>query len=166
MSPMPQLWIYLLIGLALLIALASVVVASRMSRALRLHAGAQRWLQGQLERMESEQRSLESALIGLGNHIDSLDTRLKAQQQRHDQVASRLDALALSDEDDRSFTHAMRLAAQGRVSLRELIDDFGLSESEADLLMRMNQTDRSATDAPASMGNTGSVGGPGSGELR
>lgn len=159
MSPMPQMWIYLLIGLALLVSLVSVAVASRMSRALRLHTGAQRWLQGQLERIESEQRSLESALIGLGNHIDSLDTRLKAQQQRHDQLASRLDAMVLSDEDDRSFTHAMRLAAQGRVSLRELIDDFGLSESEAGLLMRMNQADKAdkvATGMP--LGSAGDAG--------
>jgi len=150
---MPQLWIYLLAGLALLVAMISVVIASRMSRSVRLHTGAQRWLQGQLERIESEQRSLESALVGLGRHIDNLDTRLKAQQQRHDQLASRLDAMALSDEDDRSFTHAMRLAAQGRVSLRELIDDFGLSESEADLLMRMNQSDQSASNAGPGSGN-------------
>lgn len=146
MISIPQFWLYVLVGLALLISLISVLVSTRMGRALQSQTGAQRWLQGQLERLENEQRSLESALVGLGNHIDNLDMRLKTQQQRFDQLTARVDAMVLSDEDDRSFTHAMRLAAQGRVSMRELVDDFGLSESEADLLMRMNQADRPPTD--------------------
>lgn len=145
MTSVPQIWLYALIGLALLISLISVLVVTRLGRALQSQTGAQRWLQGQIERLENEQRSLESALVGLGNHIDNLDLRLKAQQQRFDQLTTRMDAMVLSDEDDRSFTHAMRLAAQGRVSMRELVDDFGLSESEADLLMRMNQADRPPT---------------------
>ncbi|HHQ68733.1 MAG TPA: DUF2802 domain-containing protein [Halothiobacillaceae bacterium] len=105
----------------------------------------ERWFQSQIERIDREQRALESALAGLGKHIDQVDSstaeiaqQLKAQSER---INARIEAVAAED-DQPGFSHALRLAAQGRVSVKELIDDFGMSESEARLLMQVNQRDR------------------------
>ena len=140
-------WLYVTLGATFFLAALAASVASRLSRAQQSQHSAQRWFQGQMDRIENEQRSLEAALVGLGRHIDDLDERLRKSVKRYEQIESRLDALSMPDEGERGFTHALRLAAQGRVTARELIDDFGLSESEADLVMRMNQAGGGPTAA-------------------
>lgn len=112
---------------------------------LRAQTTRERWFQSQIERVDREQRALESALAGLGKHIDQVDAttadiaqQLKAQSER---INARIEAVAAED-DQPAFSHALRLAAQGRVSVKELIDDFGMSESEARLLMQVNQHDQ------------------------
>lgn len=111
-------------------------------RLMRAQTGRERWFQSQIERIDRDQRALESALAGLGKHIDQVDStaadlarELNAQSER---VNARIEAVAAED-DQPAFSHALRLASQGRVSVRELIDDFGMSESEARLLMQVNQ---------------------------
>mgnify|MGYP006289834583 FL=1 len=124
---------------ALLLALIALLVTLALHRG---HKQAQltreRWFQAQMERLEREHRGLESALAGFGRHIDQLDEQGRDTLERLTQVNARIDAVAAAD-DQPGFGHALRLASQGRVSVDELIEDFGLSESEARLLMRVNR---------------------------
>lgn len=127
---------------ALILALIGLLVTLRSYRGLRnAQLTRERWFQHQLERLEREHRGLESALAGFGRHLDQVDERAGQLEERVAQLNARIDAVAAADDDEPGFGHALRLAAQGRVSIDELIDDFGLSESEALLLMRVNRPD-------------------------
>ena len=132
----PPLW---LAAAAMVLALIAILVALGLHRG---HKQAQltreRWFQTQMERLEREHRGLESALAGFGRHIDQLDEQGRETLERLTQLNARIDAVA-ADDDQPGFGHALRLASQGRVSVDELVEDFGLSESEARLLMRVNR---------------------------
>ena len=132
----PPLW---LAAAAMVLALTAILVALALHRG---HKQAQltreRWFQTQMERLEREHRGLESALAGFGRHIDQLDEQGRETLERLTQLNARIDAVA-ADDDQPGFGHALRLASQGRVSVDELVEDFGLSESEARLLMRVNR---------------------------
>jgi len=128
-----------LAGAALLLALLALLVSLSLHRRYKqVQLTRERWFQAQMERLEREHRGLESALAGFGRHIDQLDEQGRDTLERLTQVNARIDAVA-ADDDQPGFGHALRLASQGRVSVDELIEDFGLSESEARLLMRVNR---------------------------
>lgn len=131
-------WLIGLSGLAIVIAAFALIVVMRLSAKYTANLANVRWFQGQLERLENEQGSIESALAGLGRHMDGFDQKLVQQLKRLEHMETRFASLAAQDDGDRSFGHALRLSAQGRVTLQELVDDFGLSESEAQLLLRIN----------------------------
>ncbi|KTG16452.1 MULTISPECIES: DUF2802 domain-containing protein [unclassified Guyparkeria] len=134
----PPLW---LAAAALILALVALLVSLSLHRGLKqAQLTRERWFQTQMERLEREHRGLESALAGFGRHIDQLDEQGRETLDRLTQVNARIDAVA-ADDDQPGFGHALRLASQGRVSVDELIEDFGLSESEARLLMRVNRPD-------------------------
>lgn len=134
----PPLW---LAAAGLVLALIALLVSLSLHRGLkRAQLTRERWFQSQMERLEREHRGLESALAGFGRHIDQLDEQGRETLDRLTQVNARIDAVA-ADDDQPGFGHALRLASQGRVSVDELIEDFGLSESEARLLMRVNRPD-------------------------
>jgi len=134
----PPLW---LAAAALILALIALLVSLSLQRGVkRAQLTRERWFQSQMERLEREHRGLESALAGFGRHIDQLDEQGREIAERLTQVNARIDAVA-ADDDQPGFGHALRLASQGRVSVDELIEDFGLSESEARLLMRVNRPD-------------------------
>ena len=124
----PPLW---LAAAALILALIALLVSLSLYRGLKqAQLTRERWFQAQMERLEREHRGLESALAGFGRHIDQLDEQGRETLDRLTQVNARIDAVA-ADDDQPGFGHALRLASQGRVSVDELIEDFGLSESEA-----------------------------------
>ncbi|MCL7745427.1 DUF2802 domain-containing protein [Guyparkeria hydrothermalis] len=134
----PPLW---LAAAALILALIALLVSLSLHRSARnARLTRERWFQSQMERLERENRGLESALAGFGRHIDQLDEQGRETLERLTQLNARIDAVA-ADDDQPGFGHALRLASQGRVSVEELIEDFGLSESEARLLMRVNRPD-------------------------
>ncbi|WP_322628367.1 DUF2802 domain-containing protein [Halothiobacillus sp.] len=131
-------WLIGLSGAALIVATFALMAMMRLSVSLKTSQAHERWLQGQLERVENEQGSIEAVLAGLGRHMDGFDQKLVLQLQRLEHMETRFESLATQDDGDRSFGHALRLSAQGRVTLQELVNDFGLSESEAQLLLRIN----------------------------
>lgn len=127
---------------ALLLALIALILAIMARKAAHTQSSSARWVQTQMERIENEQNSIESALAGLGRHMDHWDSRLREVNQRVDALQARLEGMAAVDSGQAAgggFDHALRLSAQGRVSLAELVHDFGLTESEAQLLLRINQ---------------------------
>lgn len=136
---MSQYLLLSLAGGALFFALISMIAVTRLAASVKTHSSNARWLQAQLERIENEQGSIESALAGLGRHMDGFDQKIKQQAQRLEHMETRVVSATNADDTERGFSHAVRLSTQGRVSLQELINDFGLSESEAQLLLRINQ---------------------------
>ncbi|MHB8919478.1 MAG: DUF2802 domain-containing protein [Halothiobacillus sp.] len=136
---MSQYWLIGISGVALFFALVSIIAVTRLATSVKTHSSNARWLQAQLERIENEQGSIESALAGLGRHMDGFDQKIKLQAQRLEHIETRLVSATNADDSERGFSHAVRLSAQGRVTLQELVNDFGLSESEAQLLLRINQ---------------------------
>ena len=126
---------------AVFLALIALILAISARKTTQAHANSARWMQAQMERIEQEQSSIESALAGLGRHMDHGDQRLRELVQRVDALNARLESMTTTDANAGAggFDHALRLTAQGRVSLDELVQDFGLTESEAQLLLRINQ---------------------------
>ena len=136
---MNEYWLIGVAAVALVLALVSLIAITRLQSALKTQSSNARWLQARMERIENEQGSIESALAGLGRHMDGFDQKLIQQAKRMEHVETRFESVTVGDTDERGFDHALRLSAQGRVTLQELVDDFGLSESEAQLLLRINQ---------------------------
>lgn len=136
---MNQYWLIGAAAAVLVLALVWIVTIMRFQSALKTQNSNARWLQARMERIENEQGSIESALAGLGRHMDGFDQKLAQQAKRLEQVETRFESVTTGDSAERGFDHALRLSAQGRVTLQELVDDFGLSESEAQLLLRINQ---------------------------
>lgn len=136
---MNQYWLIGVAAAALVLALISLIAVARIQSTLKTQSSNARWLQARMERIENEQGSIESALAGLGRHMDGFDLKLAQQAKRLEYVETRFESVTTGDSAERGFDHALRLSAQGRVTLQELIDDFGLSESEAQLLLRINQ---------------------------
>ena len=136
---MNQYWLIGVAAAALVLTLVSLIAIARIQSALKAQTSNARWLQARMERIENEQGSIESALAGLGRHMDGFDQKLVQQAKRLEHVETRFESVATGDSTERGFDHALRLSAQGRVTLQELINDFGLSESEAQLLLRINQ---------------------------
>ncbi|MHB1229271.1 MAG: hypothetical protein B7Z82_07870 [Halothiobacillus sp. 20-54-6] len=136
---MSQYWLIGISGVALFFALVSIIAVTRLAASVKTHSSNARWLQAQLERIENEQGSIESALAGLGRHMDGFDQKITLQAQRLEHIETRLVSATNADDSERGFSHAVRLSTQGRVTLQELVNDFGLSESEAQLLLRINQ---------------------------
>lgn len=136
---MNQYWLIGVAIAALVLALVSLLTIVRLQSALKAQSSNARWLQARMERIENEQGSIESALAGLGRHMDGFDQKLVQQAKRVEQVQTRFESVTASDSAEHGFEHALRLSAQGRVTLHELVNDFGLSESEAQLLLRINQ---------------------------
>ncbi|WP_407274970.1 DUF2802 domain-containing protein [Halothiobacillus sp. DCM-1] len=126
---------------ALVFALIALILAIAAHKAAQSQANGARWVQAQMERIENEQNSIESALAGLGRHMDQWDQRLREMSQRIDALNARMEGIVAAEAGQApgGFDHALRLSAQGRVSLDELVQDFGLTESEAQLLLRINQ---------------------------
>ncbi|WP_298217670.1 DUF2802 domain-containing protein [Halothiobacillus sp.] len=136
---MNQYWLIGVAAAALVLAVVSLIAIARLQSALKAQTSNARWLQARMERIENEQGSIESALAGLGRHMDGFDKKLVQQAKQMEHVQTRFESVTASDSTERGFENALRLSAQGRVTLQELVDDFGLSESEAQLLLRINQ---------------------------
>ncbi|OZB37773.1 MAG: hypothetical protein B7X35_01280 [Halothiobacillus sp. 14-56-357] len=136
---MNQYWLIGVAAAALVLAVVCLIAIARVQSALKAQTSNARWLQARMERIENEQGSIESALAGLGRHMDDFDKKLVQQAKQMEHVQTRFESVTASDSTERGFEHALRLSAQGRVTLQELVDDFGLSESEAQLLLRINQ---------------------------
>ncbi|OZB82324.1 MAG: hypothetical protein B7X28_03705 [Halothiobacillus sp. 13-55-253] len=67
---MTQYWLIGVAAAALVLALVSLIAIARTQSALKAQTSNARWLQARMERIENEQGSIESALAGLGRHME------------------------------------------------------------------------------------------------
>ncbi|MGC9456083.1 MAG: DUF2802 domain-containing protein [Halothiobacillaceae bacterium] len=145
-----QIWLWAVLGGLALLVLLLFAVVMKLLRDQRSLASGQRWYQGQLDTLQTDQRAIESALVGLGEHIQAVEKAQGGLRAGQERFGARLDELAarLSDNDG-AYAHAIRLASQGRVSVRELVENYGIPEVEAALLVRMHREGGGSLDSDA-----------------
>lgn len=92
----------------------------------------------QLDRLQRDLHSMNSAAIGVGQRLFSAEKKLKAAMQAQPQPTSQSTAF-----DGDSLDRASHYADPG-ISARELVERYGLSEAEANLmsLLKMHGVDQ------------------------
>ena len=131
---------------ALIVAVIALIVAST---SLGL------WVYGRFHLREASQKldaaqerlaSVEQTLVILSTSSKAADQRLSQLEHREaqiEQLKARQEDLENQQEQDHPYAHAIRLVRQG-ASARRLIDELYLSESEANLIVRLHGSARTA----------------------
>lgn len=100
----------------------------RQSRALAMRQGAE------LQALRSDMGALCSGAKGVGERLNKLEHLLRHQAERQDQ-------LELRSSGERPYQQAIKLVHKG-AGARELVDAFGMTRTEADLIVMMHQVDK------------------------
>lgn len=95
----------------------------------------------QIRQMAREIRELRSDMGGLLAGARGLGERLGQFEQQLRHQAERQDQLELRHTGERPYQQAIRMVQRG-ASASDLVDAFGMSRSEADLVVMMHQLDK------------------------
>ncbi|MGB5497056.1 MAG: DUF2802 domain-containing protein [Sedimenticolaceae bacterium] len=88
--------------------------------------------------LQQQQMMLVSQSIsGLTAGAVGMDRRMRRLQAREKVLTERQETYDIQQADDQPYSHAIRLVQQGAATSR-LIEELGLSESEADLILRLH----------------------------
>jgi hypothetical protein len=87
-----------------------------------------------MRRMQSDIHALCAGAINMGNHIESLEYKLRRVAERQEQLEAR-------DPIQQTYAHAIRLAQKG-AGVDDLVENCGLAQGEAELLMRLHRVER------------------------
>jgi hypothetical protein len=90
-----------------------------------------------LELLETQQSLQGQSLAGFATGTQGVDERLARLEARERVLSERQDVLESEQADERPYNHAIRLVQQG-AGIRRLTEELGLSESEADLIVRLH----------------------------
>jgi hypothetical protein len=120
--------VFALLGLAGLAVMA--LLLSRVERARRADAARLAVLEQRLELLGQS----SSALIAGATGVDS---RLREVQERMQALSERQENYELQQVDEQPYGQAIRLVRQGAGASR-LVDELDLSESEAELIVRLH----------------------------
>ena len=128
---MPDLDLPLLLALAALF-LGLIAWAGAASANQRLGAERRRTahLQQELELVRQSISGLTAGAVGTDRRIQRLEAREKALTERQETYDNQ-------QSEEQPYGHAIRLVQQG-AGVGRLIDELGLSESEADLIVRLH----------------------------
>ena len=117
-------------GLGLLLALAAILVARRAVR-------AQACLSGQLAELEQQLSLQQQSISGLTAGAVGMDRRLRRAEATEKMITDRQETIENQQAAEQPYSHAIRLVQQGATT-RRLMEELGLSESEAGLLVRLH----------------------------
>ncbi len=123
--------------LLVLTAVASFAVLLQSLVVLRLRRGHKdvaeilRKAQQRLQEMEQELGALCSAAVGAGDHVVKLEQKVK-------RIIERQNLLELRASADRPYTQASQMVDRG-ANIEELVETFGLTRGEAELLVMMQR---------------------------
>lgn len=123
--------------LLVLTAVASFAVLLQSLVVLRLRRGHRdvaeilRKAQQRLQEMEQELGALCSAAVGAGDHVVKLEQKVK-------RIIERQNLLELRASADRPYTQASQMVNRG-ANIEELVETFGLTRGEAELLVMMQR---------------------------
>jgi len=120
----------LLFGLGACIGLASV--NRRLSEESKRHAQSKR----ELELVRQSISGLTAGAVGMDQRMLRLEVREKVLSERQETYENQ-------QSDEQPYGHAIRLVQQG-AGIGRLIEELGLSESEADLIVRLHGQRESA----------------------
>jgi hypothetical protein len=90
-----------------------------------------------LELLETQLALQGQSLAGFATGTQGVDQRLARLEARERVLSERQDVLESEQADERPYNHAIRLVQQG-AGIRRLTEELGLSESEADLIVRLH----------------------------
>lgn len=115
---------------ALLLALIAWVGAVSLNRRLTAAQARADDLQQQLELVRQSISGLTAGAVGMDRRVKLLETREK-------QLSERQETYENQHADDQPYSQAIRIVQQG-AGVGRLVSELGLSESEADLIVRLH----------------------------
>ena len=128
---MSELDIALLAGLPmLLLALGGWFSATRLGRRLMLAQAHVDELGQQLELIRQSISGLTAGAVGMDRRVHRLEQREKA-------LSERQESFEIQQADEQPYGQAIRLVQQG-AGVGRLVGELDLSESEADLIVRLH----------------------------
>lgn len=93
--------------------------------------------QGRLRYLEQQVKWHAQSISGLTAGTLGVDKRLRALQQSEKELTQRQDSFEAQNLPDMPYEQAIRSVQQG-ASIDQLIDEYGLSESEASLIFQLH----------------------------
>ncbi|BAN69591.1 DUF2802 domain-containing protein [endosymbiont of unidentified scaly snail isolate Monju] len=125
---------WMLPGLALVVALAAVALClwqRRELRALRV------CLEERLDAVAQRQELAQQSISGLTAGALGMDRRLRRVEATEKWLSDRQETIENQQAAEQPYSQAIRLVQQG-ASARRLVEELALSESEAELLVRLH----------------------------
>lgn len=87
--------------------------------------------------LQQQMTLVSQSITGLTAGAVGMDRRMRRLQAREKVLTERQETYDIQQADDQPYSHAIRLVQQGAATSR-LIEELGLSESEADLILRLH----------------------------
>ena len=87
--------------------------------------------------LQQQMTLLSQSISGLTAGAVGIDRRMRRLEAREKVLTERQETYDIQQADDQPYSHAIRLVQQGAATSR-LIEELGLSESEADLILRLH----------------------------
>lgn len=119
-----------LAGVAMLVAAAAMVAARRA-------LGSQAILSQRLGALEQQYLLQQQSISGLTAGAVGMDRRLRRAEAADKIISDRQESIENQQAAEQPYGHAIRLVQQG-AGARRLMEELGLSESEASLLVRLH----------------------------
>jgi hypothetical protein len=120
----------ILAGVAMLVAAAAVMAARRA-------LGKQATLSQRLGALEQQYQLQQQSISGLTAGAVGMDRRLRRAEAADKIISDRQESIENQQAAEQPYGHAIRLVQQG-AGARRLMEELGLSESEASLLVRLH----------------------------
>ncbi len=115
---------------ALLLGVAACIGLAVLHRRLAEQTARAAQLQQQMTLVSQSISGLTAGAVGM-------DRRMRRLQAREKVLTERQETYDIQQADDQPYSHAIRLVQQGAATSR-LIEELGLSESEAELILRLH----------------------------
>ena len=132
---MPELDLALILaGLAFVIGLVALFTAISSNRRLRAEKSRSEALEQSLAR---QFELVHQSISGLTAGAVGMDKRMQRLEAREKVLTERQETYEIQQVDDPPYGHAIRLVQQG-AGIGRLVDELGLSESEAQLITRLH----------------------------
>ncbi|MGD8957301.1 MAG: DUF2802 domain-containing protein [Chromatiaceae bacterium] len=87
--------------------------------------------------LQQQMTLLSQSISGLTAGAVGMDRRMRRLQMRERLLTERQETYDIQQADDQPYSHAIRLVQQGAATSR-LVEELGLSESEAELILRLH----------------------------
>ena len=120
----------LLAATALFFGVLGWIGAAGVNRRLASQAADAGQLRQELELVRQSISGLTAGAVGVDRRIQQLEVREKV-------LSERQETYEIQHSDDQPYGHAIRLVQQG-AGVRRLVDELDLSESEAQLIVRLH----------------------------
>jgi hypothetical protein len=133
---MPELYLSTALALlaTLLILLAWVMTARTNRRLVAEHQAVAERLDG----LDRKLLLLQQSISGLTAGAVGMDRRVKRLETREKVLAERQETYENQQVDEQPYGQAIRLVVNQGAGVRRLVDELDLSESEADLIVRLH----------------------------